>query len=375
MSGGPIIRTEQLERHFGKVEALEGHRPRGRHRVRPRAAGAQRRRQDHQHPDPHHAPAAERRACRGGRARRREGRRGAPIPDRPGGPERGRRREPHRLREPRDGGAPVRAAEGRGAQAQRRDARAVRPVRRDRPPGEDLLRRHAPAPGRCREPRRPPRHAVPRRADDGARPAQPRRRLGVRPRAAGRRHDDPADHAVPRGGRPARRPDHGGRPRQDHRRGHVRPAQGPDRRRGARAHRRGHRTDGAAAEALQGIGTGDPNVDVDEGRIRVPVGNEGAAALRDSSRPARRAEDRAGRASPCTDRRSTTCSWLSRVTPPRTGSNPRSNRRSEAVAAGRRRHERDDRPITHHAPGAVDRRRQASRVPSTTACSWRAGTS
>jgi ABC-2 type transport system ATP-binding protein len=40
----------------------------------------------------------------------------------------------------------------------------------------------------------------------------------------------------------------------------------------------------AAAEALQGIGTGAPNVDVDEGRIRVPVGNEGAEALRDSSR-------------------------------------------------------------------------------------------
>jgi ABC-2 type transport system ATP-binding protein len=40
----------------------------------------------------------------------------------------------------------------------------------------------------------------------------------------------------------------------------------------------------AAAEALKGIGTGAPNVDVDEGRIRVPVGNEGAEALRDSSR-------------------------------------------------------------------------------------------
>jgi len=40
----------------------------------------------------------------------------------------------------------------------------------------------------------------------------------------------------------------------------------------------------AAAEALQGIGTAAPNVDVHEGRIRVPVGNEGAEALRDSSR-------------------------------------------------------------------------------------------
>ena len=39
-----------------------------------------------------------------------------------------------------------------------------------------------------------------------------------------------------------------------------------------------------AVEALRGLGTGEPNVDGDEGRIRLPVGTEGAAALRDSSR-------------------------------------------------------------------------------------------
>src|SRR5919206_1326988 len=39
-----------------------------------------------------------------------------------------------------------------------------------------------------------------------------------------------------------------------------------------------------AADALQGLGTGDPNVDADEGRIRLPVGTEGAAALRDATR-------------------------------------------------------------------------------------------
>ena len=38
-----------------------------------------------------------------------------------------------------------------------------------------------------------------------------------------------------------------------------------------------------AVEALRGLGTGEPNVDTDEGRIRLPVGTEGAAALRDSS--------------------------------------------------------------------------------------------
>jgi ABC-2 type transport system ATP-binding protein len=39
-----------------------------------------------------------------------------------------------------------------------------------------------------------------------------------------------------------------------------------------------------AAEALQGVGTGAANVDADEGRIRVPVGTDGAAALRESTR-------------------------------------------------------------------------------------------
>jgi ABC-2 type transport system ATP-binding protein len=39
-----------------------------------------------------------------------------------------------------------------------------------------------------------------------------------------------------------------------------------------------------AADALQGLGTGEPNVDVDEGWVRLPVGTEGAAALRDATR-------------------------------------------------------------------------------------------
>ena len=46
-------------------------------------------------------------------------------------------------------------------------------------------------------------------------------------------HDDPALHAVPRRGRPARRRDRGDRPRQGDRRGHARPAQGVGRLRGA----------------------------------------------------------------------------------------------------------------------------------------------
>jgi len=39
-----------------------------------------------------------------------------------------------------------------------------------------------------------------------------------------------------------------------------------------------------AVFALQGLGTGAANVDADEGRIRVPVGTDGAAALRESTR-------------------------------------------------------------------------------------------
>jgi ABC-2 type transport system ATP-binding protein len=39
-----------------------------------------------------------------------------------------------------------------------------------------------------------------------------------------------------------------------------------------------------AAEALHGLGTGAPNVDAHQGRITLPVGTEGAAALRDSAR-------------------------------------------------------------------------------------------
>jgi ABC-2 type transport system ATP-binding protein len=40
----------------------------------------------------------------------------------------------------------------------------------------------------------------------------------------------------------------------------------------------------AAAEAVRGLGSGESHVDTDEGVIRVPVGTEGAAALRESTR-------------------------------------------------------------------------------------------
>ncbi len=102
--------------------------------------------------------------------------------------------------------------------------------------GQELLRRHA-APARHRREHR--RHAgadVPRRADDRARPALAQPGLGHHPRARRRGDDDPALHAVPRRGRPARRRDRRDRPRQGDRRGHAGPAQGVGRlRRAARA--------------------------------------------------------------------------------------------------------------------------------------------
>ena len=58
-----------------------------------------------------------------------------------------------------------------------------------------------------------PAGAVPRRADDRARPARPQRGLGRDPGPGDRRHHGAAHHAVPRGGRPALRPDHRHRPR------------------------------------------------------------------------------------------------------------------------------------------------------------------
>ena len=118
----------------------------------------------------------------------------------------------------------------------RRAARGVRPRRGRRPAGQELLRRHAPPARHRREHRRHARADVPRRADDGPRPALAQPGLGHHPRARRRGHDDPALHAVPRRGRPARRRDRRDRPRQGDRRGHAGPAQGVGRlRRAARA--------------------------------------------------------------------------------------------------------------------------------------------
>ena len=137
----------------------------------------------------------------------------AARPHRARGPERRRRREPHRLREPRDGRAPLPPRQGPVADPRARAARALRARPGRRPRRQDLLRRHAPPARPRRRARRPPAGALPRRADDRARPAQPPRAVGHDRGPRRPRHDRAADHAVPRGGRPARRPHRGARPR------------------------------------------------------------------------------------------------------------------------------------------------------------------
>ena len=147
---------------------------------------------------------------------------GRPQGDRPLRPVRGRRREPHRSREPLDVRPPLPALERRRPSPGRRAAGSVRPRGRRRAGREDLLGRHAP-PARPRGcARRAPAAPLPRRADHRARPAWPARDVGRDPRSGARGHHPAPDDAVPRGGRRARRRDRRRRPRPDHRARHIR---------------------------------------------------------------------------------------------------------------------------------------------------------
>ena len=124
-----------------------------------------------------------------------------------------RRREPDRLREPRDDRAALpprrEGLAGTGARAHRR----VRPGRGRGPSGQGLLRRHAAADRPRRGARDEPERAVPRRTDDGARPPEPTGAVGDHRAPRGRRGHGAADHAVPRRGRPSRRRHRGHRRR------------------------------------------------------------------------------------------------------------------------------------------------------------------
>ena len=170
-----------------------------------------------------------------------------------------------------------------------------------------LLRGHA-APARPRrQPDHPPAADLPRRADHRARPAHPRPDVGHHPRARHRGLHRPADHAVPRRGRPAGRPDRRHRPRRQGRPGHLRRAQvvGRPQHADAPPHRPRRPREGR--------------------RHRPPAGRRGRRARRPSragspcrstaaSRPSTSSSPCASRASassrsPSRSPRSTRCSW------------------------------------------------------------------
>ena len=208
------------DRRRGAGEALRRHHrarrsgPDRRRGLRARAARPQRRREDHGGADPDHPARA---PTPGGRRWSgldvvRDADAGARL-DRAHRPVRRGRRVPDRVREPGDGRPAL-------PPAARREARSRAGELLERfdltdaaqPAGQDLLRRHAPPARHRRLADRPAAGAVPRRADDRARPAQPAGHVGVHRRPRRRRDDDPAHHPVPGGGRPARRPDGGHRP-------------------------------------------------------------------------------------------------------------------------------------------------------------------
>ena len=232
-------RADTCDRGRGPRQALRRHeggrrrRPVGPQGQRLRGPGPQRRRQDDHDPDAGDAhPPRRRQRTRDG-PRHRRGPRGGSQARQPDGPARIRGRGPDGPREPDPHRASARHEVERCGRARRRAARGVRHRRGLRAPRQELLGRDAPPPRHRREHRRHARADVPRRADDGPRPAVAQPGLGHDPRLRRGGDDDPALHAVPRGGRPALRGDRGDRPRQGDRRGHPVAAQGLGRLRGA----------------------------------------------------------------------------------------------------------------------------------------------
>ena len=142
-------------------------------------ARPERRRQDDHRPHPRDAAQAGCRARDGGRLRRRAPGAAAPLGHRPVRPVRRGRREPHRTREPVDvrPALPAARARSRGRRADEL-LEQFELDRCGRPDGQDLLGRHAPPAGPRERADRAAAAAVPRRADDRPRPAQPARACG-----------------------------------------------------------------------------------------------------------------------------------------------------------------------------------------------------
>ena len=129
-----------------------------------------------------------------------------------------RRSVPERSAQPRVDRPPQPSpAQGRPRPG-RRTARTARTHRVGRQAREVLLGRHAAADRSRRVRRGEAERARARRADDRPRPPQPRGPVADAARSRGRRHDAAADHAVSRGGRPARRSHRAARSRAHRRR-------------------------------------------------------------------------------------------------------------------------------------------------------------
>ena len=244
--------------------------------------------------------------------------------------------------------------------AGRRAARRLRPHRRRRQARARLLGRHAAAARHRGRHRRHARPALPRRADDRPRPAEPQPGVGHRARPRVRGGDRAADDAVPRRGRPARRA------AGDHRPGRViaEGTRGDSRRPSAPGRCTcGVRDPTSATRRRRVLGESlgpDVATESDPAALRPPTSTPTAPRPAGRAAAARIPSPSSPSASPAWTR----CSSPSPDTPPRVG-----------PAGGGRRHD-DDRPPTpssprtpprcprHHATPAADRRRCPRRSPS-----------
>ena len=317
-----------------------GRRPRRRRllradRQRARPARPERRGQDHRGADPHHDPEARRRPRRGARHRRRRAtrRRCASASGSRGSTPRSTRTSP--------------ATRTCGWSGSSRTS--IR--RRCAPATDELLERFDLADAADR-PVRTYSGGMRRRLDLAAalvhRPEvlfldepttglDPQGRTGSLEGHRGarrRRHDRAAHDAVPRRGRPPRRQHRGDRPRPRHRRGNRHAAQGRARRhhRRGRVRRRGHRAAGVRP-CSRGLGQLRRRVRRSHRRAEVERRRPGRDRRRARARPRSSSSRLRSR---CASRPSTTCSFRSPATAPRSPrpktSRPTGRRRTRGAA-------------------------------------------
>ena len=184
--------------------------------------------------------------------------------------------------------------------------------------------------------------AVPRRADHRARPAQPGRAVGGAACSGAGRHHPAADHAVPRGGRPAGRP---------HRRHRPRPRSSPRARRSSSRTRAARPAIVVTVSQAQDLRVAEemlrqhvPDVHVDEAARQLTAPAEGLADMTRIAAVFERQRDRARRPRAQATRASTTCSCTSPATVPRTSPTQTDGQKS------RRRDHRDHHRAGHAAP-------------------------